>query len=134
MQTQDPRSTVRAYVSAFNEGRFEDLRVLFTPDATVHGVTGEVSLDEAIPFWESLHRALGAKLEIEELVGEGQTVAVRLVERGRWVGPWMGREDPTGLTFELRAMEWFHFRDGKVRHRWGVRDSASQARQIGLTS
>ncbi|MDB5483332.1 MAG: hypothetical protein JWO83_4385 [Caulobacteraceae bacterium] len=29
-------------------------------------------------------------------------------------------------------MELFEFEDGRISRRWGVRDSASQARQIGL--
>jgi len=30
------------------------------------------------------------------------------------------------------AMEWFTIKDGRIQNRWGARDSASQARQIGL--
>ena len=33
---------------------------------------------------------------------------------------------------EVVAMEWLELRDGDIRRRWGARDSASQARQIGL--
>ena len=43
----------------------------------------------------------------------------------------MGYE-PTGRTYERVAMEWFVIRDGKIARRWGARDGASQARQIGL--
>jgi len=32
----------------------------------------------------------------------------------------------------LVAIEWFEVRDGKIRRRWGARDSASQARQLGM--
>jgi hypothetical protein len=40
--------------------------------------------------------------------------------------------EPTGKTYEIVAMEWFELRDGRIARRWGARDSASQARQIGL--
>jgi hypothetical protein len=30
-------------------------------------------------------------------------------------------------------MEWFVLRDGRIHRRWGARDAASQARQIGLS-
>jgi hypothetical protein len=29
-------------------------------------------------------------------------------------------------------MEWFEVRDGQIVRRWGARDHASQARQIGM--
>ncbi|MCI0693122.1 hypothetical protein L0337_14085 [candidate division KSB1 bacterium] len=28
-------------------------------------------------------------------------------------------------------MEWFEVKDGKIRRRWGTRDAASQAKQLG---
>jgi len=34
--------------------------------------------------------------------------------------------------YELVAMEWFVIHDGKIQRRWGARDSASQARQLGI--
>ena len=40
---------------------------------------------------------------------------------------------PTGKSYELIAMEWFQLRDGKIYRRRGARDTASQARQMGLT-
>jgi predicted ester cyclase len=58
-------------------------------------------------------------------------VAVRYVERGTFQGPFMGKA-PTGTSYELVAMEWFIVRDGKIQQRWGARDHASQARQIGM--
>jgi predicted ester cyclase len=58
-------------------------------------------------------------------------VAVRYAERGTFAGPFRG-QPPTGKAYELVAMEWFVLKDGKIRRRWGARDAASQARQIGL--
>ena len=64
------------------------------------------------------------------MVAEGDRVAVRYTERGRFVGPFRGQE-PTGKAYQLVAMEWFAFRDGRVQGRWGARDSAALARQVG---
>jgi|ERR1044071_2851869 predicted ester cyclase len=62
---------------------------------------------------------------------EGDTVAARYTERGTFVGPFRGNQ-PTGKSFELVAMEFFEIREGKIVRRWGVRDHASQMRQIGM--
>jgi hypothetical protein len=41
-------------------------------------------------------------------------------------------QQPTGKSFELVAMEWFISKEGKIHRRWGARDAASQARQLGM--
>ena len=126
------KATVQAYVEAMNAGDFQALRDLFTHDAEVHGVMGWGSVDFAMPVWRDLHRGLRMRLEIEDISAEGDRVAVRYTERGVWVGPFLGHDNPSGKSYELSAMEWFEMRDGRIRRRWGARDSASQARQIGL--
>jgi hypothetical protein len=30
-------------------------------------------------------------------------------------------------------MEWFEIEQGQIKRRWGARDAASQARQLGLS-
>lgn len=122
---------VRQYVEAFNQGDSDALRDLFTPDALVYGVLGSAGLDEALPIWRELHAAFGIVLTIEDLIAEGDQVAVRYTERGTFTCPFRGKQ-PTGRAYELVAMEWFVLREGRIHRRWGARDSAAQARQIGL--
>jgi ketosteroid isomerase-like protein len=42
------KEVVRRYVEAFNRGDLASLRELFTPDAVVQGVLGEVGLEQAL--------------------------------------------------------------------------------------
>ena len=125
------KEVVRQYVAAFNQGNMDALRRLFAPDATVQGVLGWGRLDEVIPIWGELHAAFGIELTIDSIIAEGELVAVRYTERGQFTGPFRGKE-PTGQPYELIAMEWFELRGGHIQRRWGARDSASQARQIGM--
>src|SRR3954447_11927650 len=125
------KAIVRRYVEAFNRGDLDELGRIFAPDAEVQGVLGWGGLDVAMPIWRELHQAFGIHLVPEQMVAEGDLVAVRYTERGTFVGPFRGHQ-PTGKSFELVAIEWFVVRDGKIRRRWGARDAASQARQIGL--
>ncbi len=125
------KEVVGRYVDALNRGDLEELRGLFTPDALVYGVLGWGELDEVEPIWRQLHEGLGLELTVEQMVAEGDVVAVRYTERGTFKGAFMGNE-PTGRSYELVAMEWFVMRDGKIHRRWGARDAATQARQIGL--
>lgn len=125
------KNVVRQYVDAFNRGDMEAMKSLFTPDAIVYGVLGFGGLDKVIPIWRQLHEGVAAHLTIEEIIGEGDRIAVRYVERGQSVGTFLGNA-PTGKTYEIVAMEWFVMKDGRIHERWGARDSAAMARQMGL--
>ncbi len=125
------KQVVRDYVEAFNRGDAHTLRSLFAPDAVIQGVLKKGQMDEILPIWQELHAGLATDLTIEEMAAEGDVVAVRYTERGTFRGPFFGNP-PTGRSYELVAMEWFIVRDGRIRQRWGARDAASQARQVGL--
>jgi predicted ester cyclase len=71
------------------------------------------------------------QLEITGLIAERNIVAARYIETGRFRAPAFGNE-PTGKSYELVAMEWFEIEDKKIIRRWGARDAASQARQLGI--
>ncbi|HWH71321.1 MAG TPA: ester cyclase [Candidatus Sulfotelmatobacter sp.] len=130
-QQEMNKGVVAQYVEAFNRKDYQAMGALFTPDAVIQGVLGRGKLEYVIEIWKELHTAFGTQLRVESMVAEGDTVAVRFTERGTFTGPFRGHE-PTGKSFELVAMEWFLFKDGRIQHRWGARDSLSQARQIGL--
>lgn len=130
-QLEANKQVVRQYVEAFNNADLDALRKIFAEDAVVQGVLGSVMMDKAISIWGELHTAFNLKLTIEEMAAEGSFVAVRYTERGTFNGVFRGN-NPTGKSYELVAMEWFVVKNGKIQQRWGARDSASQARQIGL--
>lgn len=128
---QEPKDVVRAYVAAFNNGDLDRLCQLFSPDAQVWGVLGFGGIEEVRPIWRDLIECLDMKLQVEDMVAEGNTVAVRYTERGTSVQPFRG-QGPTGRSYEIAAMEWFEIEHGLIRRRWGARDFASQQRQLGF--
>jgi len=123
------KQAVLEYVAAFNRGDLETLRAIFTPDAMIIGVLGSAPINDALSIWSELHAAFAIELTVDSIAAEGDQVACRYTERGRFLGPFRGKP-PTGRPYELTAMEWFQMRDGKIAQRWGARDSASQMRQI----
>jgi len=123
------KKVVMQYVEAFNRGDLEVLQQLFTTDALIQGVLGWGGLDKVLPIWKELHEAFAMELTVEEIIAEGDTVAVRYTERGNFNHSFRGK-DPTGKSYELVAMEWFTMLDGKIHRRWGARDSASLWRQL----
>jgi steroid delta-isomerase-like uncharacterized protein len=129
--SESKKAVVRRYVELFNRGDVSAIRSLFAPEAVIQGVLGMDVIDKVIPIWWELHEAFAIELTVEEMVAEGDQVAARYKERGTFRNSFRG-QPPTGKPFELLAMEWFEFRDGKIARRWGARDSAAMARQAGM--
>jgi steroid delta-isomerase-like uncharacterized protein len=127
----DNKQVVLRYVEAFNRGDMDALRGLFTDGALVYGVLGWGGLDTVIPIWQELHQAFAIQLQVEAIIAEGETVAVRYTERGTSVGSFRGK-GPTGKSYEMVAVEWFIIEGGRIHRRWGARDSGAQSRQMGL--
>ncbi|MBV9697053.1 MAG: ester cyclase [Gammaproteobacteria bacterium] len=125
------KTVVRAYVEAFNRGDLAALEALLAPDAEIQGVLGKGMFARVEPIWRQLIEGYGIQLTVEELIAEGDKVAVRYTERGTFKAPAFGHA-PTGRSYELVAMEWFEIRGGQIARRWGARDAASQARQLGI--
>ncbi len=125
------KDVVLRYVEAFNQGDLDTLQSLFTDNAVVQGVLGWGTIDKILPIWRMLHDSLAVELIVEDMIEEGDYVAVRYRDRGTFRGEFHG-VPPTGKSWEVVAMEWFEFREGKIQRRWGARDFASQARQAGL--
>lgn len=125
----DPRAVVTAYVAAFNRGDLDGLVALFAPDARVWGVLGFGGIDVAKPVWRDLIDCLGMQLSVEDLIVDGDHVAVRYTERGRALRPFRGIP-ASDRRYEVVAMEWFVVRDGLIHRRWGARDSATITRQL----
>ena len=129
--TAQNRDVITAYVDAFNRGDIDGVCRLFSPDAEIFGVLAQGGLDKATPIWEELIRCFKMKSRVEAMVAEGDTVAVRFIEKGTFSNPFRGIP-PTGKSYEVIAMDWFVLRDGKISQRWGARDSAAIFRQMGV--
>ncbi|MFC4528571.1 ester cyclase [Dyella halodurans] len=130
MSEQNKR-VVLTYVDAFNRGDLDAMCATFATDALIYGALGWGGLDVARPLWGDLMRCFQVSLEVDAMVAEGETVAVRYTERGRSVAPF--KNGPvTGRDYEVVAMEWFAIRQGHIERRWGTRDVASIFRQMAL--
>lgn len=66
---------------------------------------------------------------IEDLVGEGDRVADRLINRGTHQGVFLGLQ-PTGVKATWSAIGFCRIQDGKIRERWQCRDTAGLLDQL----
>jgi ketosteroid isomerase-like protein len=130
MSEQNKR-VVMTYVDAFNRADIDAVCAVFAPDAQIHGAHGWGGLDIARDEWEELMRCFQVSLEADDVVAEGDAVAVCYTERGRSVESFRGGA-VTGRDYEVIAMEWFEVRGGHIERCWRARDTASVFQQMGL--
>jgi predicted ester cyclase len=70
------------------------------------------------------------RLEIEDLVVDGELVWMRNVGSGTNDGPFMGHP-PTGRTMRIQVFDVLRVRDGKLVEHWGVPDRLGALMQLG---
>ncbi|MCO8268171.1 ester cyclase [Haloferax prahovense] len=126
----------RRYVEEFvNEGDATAAEELVHEDVVTHqlGVDADrvgrdalvdqiLGFRGAVPDWH---------LAVEDVVGEGDRVMMRLTARGTPQEPW-GNLVPTGKSFEQPAFFVFHLEDGRIVEQWNLVNLMGIARQLGL--
>lgn len=73
------------------------------------------------------------RLDIEDVVAEGEKVLVRLTIRGTHRGELMGVA-PTGRPVEVAVLDLFRIRGGRIAEHWALLDNLGMLRQLGVTS
>ena len=73
------------------------------------------------------------RLDIEDVVAEGEKVLVRLVIRGTHRGELLGIA-PTGRSLEVAVLDLFHIRGGRLAEHWALLDNLGMLRQLGVTA
>ena len=73
-----------------------------------------------LPVTTMLTTAPDIQATIEDMVAEGETVAVRWTFRGTHTGESPRRGAPTGELFTIVGMSFYRFAEGKIEEDWGV--------------
>jgi predicted ester cyclase len=121
---EDPKAVVRRLIDeVLNGGGLELIDDLYTPQLAP-GARRWIA-----PFRESFP---DVRMEIVELIAEGEKVAGRFRCSATQLGPWRGNA-PTGRRFErVDEVYIFRVRDGRIAEAWGIEDTRSRERQLGL--
>ncbi len=72
----------------------------------------------------------GATMVVEDLIAEGDRVAVRLMASATQTGPFMGMP-PSGKRYEIGEIHIFRIRGGQVAEHWHEADLLGIMRQLG---
>ena len=85
-------------------------------------------------YWAEFFASMpDLRFEVEDMVADGDQVAVRWSAKGTFAGPasYQGIE-PTYARLDLDGLDLFDLRDGKIVREHAYTDGATFARQIGL--
>ena len=124
------RKLVEQDAAVYNSGNVEKLVELYVDDWVDHsqGVRGIEALKQGIVELRTAFPDIS--IAVEDVVVEGDKVAVRFTMRGTHSGEYLGIK-PTGRTVEVNAFEISKTRDGKYAETWGVLDLFSLLNQLG---
>jgi steroid delta-isomerase-like uncharacterized protein len=125
----------RWFDEVWNKGRAEAIDEMFAPHGRAHGLSDDDSVIGPNEFKTFHARFRGAFPDIvvvvEDMVAEGDKVAVRCSVRGKHTGDSLGfaaTQTPVGFT----GMVIVRVEDGKIVEAWNNFDFMSMNKQLGV--
>ena len=118
----------------WNEGKLEIVDEVYAPQKTSHigGVTSTYTPDETkelVSTW--LEAFPDFKFKIEDIIAEGNKVAVRYTFTGTHQGKILGIA-PTGKKITVSQMCFIRFENGKIAEVWEDFDALGMYQQLGM--
>ena len=130
---EDNKAIVRRFIDeAFVKGRPDNLDEIvsegFTPRTWPSVEPGVESLKQTVTRMAS--GLSDVRFEIEDLIAEGDRVAVRLTAHAVHRGDFMGMP-AAGKGYTIAEQHIFRIEDGKIAEHWHVADMLGMMRQLG---
>ncbi len=71
------------------------------------------------------------RFDIEDIIADGDMVAIRGTASGTHKGGELWGIPPTGKRFAVEQVHWLRVAEGKVAEHWAVRDDLGMMHQLG---
>lgn len=116
-----------------NAGRIEEAGALVTPDYVEHDpLPGQgTGREGAIDRFSILIGALAPRFTVEDVIAEGDRVAVRWTNAGTHVGEFAGIP-ATGRSFTIAGIDIYRTEGDLLAEHWHVIDQLAMLGQLGL--
>lgn len=134
MSLEDNKAIVRRYQEIYNSNNLEALGDVLAPEFKPHSLMG--GIPEGLEGYKLLHQSTVASypdfhVSIEDLLAEGDKVAMRFVITGTHTGtPFMGIP-PAGVKIRVTGISIFRLAGGKIVEHWGEEDALGWMGQLG---
>ena len=131
-----PQAVLTAYFDALTRHDLDAIAAAWAPDGHCHvaGQADATGPDGVRAYWAELFGASpDMRIGIDELIAEGEQVAVKWSATGTFAGPgsYQGIE-PTYARLDLEGLDLFRLRDSLILREDAYTDGTTFARQIGL--
>lgn len=132
MSIEENKTVVRRFIQeVFVQGNANAVEALADPDFTPHSwgpmKPGTASLKEAVKRVSAGLEEVSMK--IEDIIAEGDKVAVRLTAHATHRGEFMGMP-PTGKSYTISETHIFYVKNGKVTEHWRDADMLGLMKQL----
>jgi steroid delta-isomerase-like uncharacterized protein len=130
---QDNKTLVRRFIDEiFVQGRTEAVDELLADDFVGHTwpSTGHPKDDLKAAIGRTAKGLSDPRFVVEDMIAEGDQVAVRLTAEATQTGELMGMP-ASGKRYSIGEIHIFRVRDGKVTEHWHQFDQVSMMRQLG---
>jgi len=132
MSIEANKALARRFIEEiFIAGRADAVDRLVTADFVSHGLPGtgpEVMKSAIARVMPALSEA---SMDVHDVLGEGDRVAVRLSSTAVQSGVFMGMP-PTDRRYTIEELHLFRIADGRVAEHWHQGDMLGMMRQLGL--
>jgi steroid delta-isomerase-like uncharacterized protein len=127
-------ATVRRFIDEiFVRGRKSTVDELVADDFVAHtwpSPTGDPKADLKAAIDRVAVGLSDAEFTIDDLIDDGDQVAVRLTTGATQTGEFMGMP-PSNKRYRIEEIHWFRLRDGKVVEHWHQFDQMGLMQQLG---
>lgn len=137
MSVQTNKACLERFYDLFNTGNMAVAHELIAPDAVDHedlppGLTGTVA-QQLEQFVALLRQAFpDLHVSVEDMIGEGDTVAARTLMTGTHQGAFFGIP-ATGRSIAVQGIDIVRFDgDGMIVEHWAVSDNLGMMQQLGV--
>ena len=132
MSIKENKALVRRMYEIFNKRELDRYPEIYTPGYTEHYPDMNVPLEQVIQEGKQYVVAFPDLVStIEDMVAEGDKVAIRVTHRGTHKGEFMGIA-PTGNKIEMTNTAIFRIASGKCAECWATLDNLRFMQQLGV--
>jgi steroid delta-isomerase-like uncharacterized protein len=119
IQARNKAVALRVFDEIFNQGKFQVADEIYAPDFQNHGATRTVDLKTDQDYVHAEKKAFpDLHVTAQDMVAEGDKVAVLWTFRGTHTGPGYEGLPPTGTRVEVRGMTIWRIVDGRIVEEW----------------
>ena len=135
MSAEENKAIVRRFWGVWEEGNIDLVDELLAADHINHNPaspdqpTGAEGVRQVVSMFRSAMPDL--KVVIEDMIAEGDKVAVRYTLEGTHEGELFG-VPPTGRRLSIKSIAVERVSDGKLREHWRITDTLDMMQQLGV--